>query len=146
MFSGTFFYKTEIDKPLEEVWEFFQNNENLAAITGFPKIRILGDKEVFEGADIHLQMNFIVVKLHWKGEITKVVPDAYFMDEGIKLPPPFQAWRHVHAFKEISPSRTKMIDRVEFSSLLPSPLIKVMLRGMFSDRKKQLRNIFGEVK
>ncbi|QKS70997.1 hypothetical protein FLK61_30220 [Paenalkalicoccus suaedae] len=139
MFSGTFYFKTEINKPIKDVWEFFQTNENLVAITGFPKITLLGDKDVFEGSHVHLKMDFFLVKLDWQGEITKVVPEAYFMDEGKKLPFPFKEWRHVHAFKELSPSKTKMIDRVEFSSYVPAPLIKAMLIGMFSDRKRQLK-------
>lgn len=142
MFKDTFYFKTDIDRPLDEVWAFFQTNENLAAITGFPKIRILGEKDVYEGSDVHLQMDFLIMKMQWKGQITKVVPHAFFMDEGTELPFPFQTWRHVHAFKELDDGRTRMIDRVEFSALVPSPFVRLMLKGMFKDRERQLMKHF----
>ncbi|SDN39575.1 SRPBCC family protein [Alkalicoccus daliensis] len=146
MFTGTFHFKTEIDKPLEQVWNFFQSNENLVAITGFPKISLLGDKEVFEGADIQLKMNFIFMKLHWQGEITEVADHSYFIDEGKKLPFPFKSWKHVHAFKEKDAETTIMYDRVEFESYLPAPFINLMLTGMFKDRKRQLNGVLGKVR
>lgn len=146
MFSSTFYFKTEMNEKKSDVWSFFQTNENLVAITGFPKIKLLGDKEVKEGADVILQMNFFVIKLLWKGEITKVVPEDYFMDEGVKLPFPFRTWQHVHAFKELEQGGTRMIDRVEFSSYIPAIFIKLMLFGMFQDRKRQLKKIFKDVK
>lgn len=145
MFKGTFHFKTEIERPLADVWRFFQSNENLVAITGFPKITLLGDKDVFEGAKIHLQLNFIVLKLNWEGRITKVVKDAYFIDEGVKLPLPFKAWKHIHAFEESSEGTTFMFDRVEFEAYLPAPFINIMLYGMFQDRKRQLSDVLGEI-
>lgn len=142
LFQDTFYYKTDIDRPLSEVWSFFQTNDNLAAITGFPKIRILGDKDVTEGAAVHLEMNFYFMKLEWKGEITKVVPEAFFMDEGTDLPYPFTSWRHVHAFKAVDEKTTRMIDRVEFTAKVPSPFVRLMLKGMFKDRQRQLKKHF----
>ncbi|CAM3805008.1 SRPBCC family protein [Alkalicoccus chagannorensis] len=143
MFHGEFYYKTELPHSLDEVWNFFQSNENLAAITTFPKIRILGDTDVFEGSRVHLEMNFLLFRLHWKGVITKKVDKAYFMDEGVQLPFPFQSWEHVHAFKE-EDGRTVMIDRVRFSAWVPAPFVSLMLRGMFSDRKRHLVRLLDE--
>ncbi|WP_280768351.1 SRPBCC family protein [Salipaludibacillus daqingensis] len=142
MFHDTFYYKTEIPKPISEVWSFFQTNENLAAITAFPKIDILGDVDVFEGASVHLQLNFFVVKLQWKGKITEVVEQAYFIDEGESLPFPFKSWKHVHAFKKVNEEKTKMIDRVEYEAYVPPLLANFVLKGMFNDRKKQLKKKF----
>lgn len=143
MFRYTFYYKTEIPKPISEVWSFFQTNENLAAITKFPKIDILGDVDVFEGAIVHFRLNFFVIKLHWKGKIKKVVDQAYFIDEGESLPFPFKSWKHVHAFKEINDNKTKMIDRVEYQAYVPPFIANIVLKGMFSDRKKQLKKKLG---
>jgi len=143
MFRYTFYYKTEIAKPKSEVWSFFQTNKNLAAITAFPKINILGDVDVFEGASVHLQLDFFVIKLHWQGKITKVVHEAYFIDEGERLPFPFKSWKHVHAFKKISDNETKMIDRVEYEAYVPPFIANLVLKGMFSDRKKQLNKKLG---
>ncbi|RKL68805.1 hypothetical protein CR203_01810 [Salipaludibacillus neizhouensis] len=143
MFRHTFYYKTELPRSISEVWSFFQTNENLASITAFPKIDILGDKDVKEGASVHLRLDFILLRLHWKGRITKVVPEAYFMDEGEKLPFPFKTWRHVHAFKELGSYKTKMIDRVEYESFVPPFIVNLMLKGMFSDREKQLNKFMN---
>ena len=139
MFRGTFYYPTEISKPVDEVWAFFQTNENLVSITGFPRIEMLGDREVFEGARVSLKLNFFIISLYWQGRITKVADEKFFIDEGEQLPFPFRSWHHVHAFKPVDKYRTKMIDKVEFSSYIPAWLIKWMLFGMFSDRKRQLK-------
>lgn len=128
---------------METVWSFFQTNENLAKITGFPKIEILGDKDVFEGSNVHLKLNFFIIKLTWQGEITKVVHEAYFIDKGVKLPFPFKSWEHVHAFKKINDNETRMIDKVEYESFFPPFLINIMLKGMFTDRKRQLKKKFA---
>ncbi|SER47781.1 SRPBCC family protein [Salipaludibacillus aurantiacus] len=143
MFKHTFYYKTDILQPLETIWPFFQTNENLAAITGFPKIKVLGDKEVFKGSAVHLQLNFFIVKLNWKGEITETADRKYFIDEGLKIPFPFKSWRHVHAFKRLEGNGTRMIDRVEYTSFLPPFIVNLMLKGMFADRKRQLKKMFG---
>ncbi|PRO66742.1 SRPBCC family protein [Alkalicoccus urumqiensis] len=145
MFSSTWYFKTEMEEPKEKVWNFFQKNDNLVAITGFPKIELEGDRTVYEGAQIVLHMNFYLFKLRWEGAIVERQEGAYFIDEGRKLPFPFRSWRHTHAFKETAEGKTRMIDRVEFSSWLPAPLIKLMLAGMFSDRKRQLRMYFKHV-
>ncbi|WP_416149592.1 SRPBCC family protein [Salipaludibacillus sp. HK11] len=143
MFRHTFYYKTEIQQPISDVWSFFQTNENLAAITAFPKINILGDINVFEGAIVHLQLDFIFIKLEWKGKITKVVDEAYFMDEAEQLPFPFKSWKHVHAFKKITNDETRMIDRVEYEAYVPPFIANLVLKGMFADRKKQLKKKLG---
>ena len=139
MFRDTFYYKTEIPRSISEVWSFFQSNQNLAAITAFPKIDILGDKDVEKDANIHLRLNFMLFKIHWKGRITEVVPEAYFIDQGEKLPFPIKSWSHVHAFKRLSSDETKMIDKVEYDSYVPPMLVNLMLKGMFHSRKKQLK-------
>ncbi|WP_444685662.1 SRPBCC family protein [Alkalicoccus luteus] len=145
MSSGTFYYGTIIDKPLQEVWDFFQATENLAAITTFPEITVKGSERSEEGAEIELQMNFYAAKLSWKSRISEVSEPNYFIDEGIEVPFPFKVWRHVHAFKTEPDGRTKMIDMVQFDASVPSAAVKLMLFGMFSDRKRKLNSLLGPV-
>ncbi|TVP82774.1 MAG: hypothetical protein EA344_10930 [Alkalicoccus sp.] len=138
MFKGTFHYRTKMNKPLSDVWSFFQYNRNLAAITSFPKLTLQGDEKVFEGAVIHLKMNFFIIRLSWESKISQVQPLRYFIDEGEKLPFPFTKWQHKHEFIELRPGWTLMTDQVRFTSLVPAVFIKIMLYGMFSDRKRKL--------
>ncbi|GEL08281.1 SRPBCC family protein [Salisediminibacterium halotolerans] len=143
MFKGTFYYATLIPRPLNDTWDFFQKNENLAAITGFPKVKVFGDHLVEQDAEVKLKLHFGFISLNWHGRITELSAERYFIDEGEDIPFPFKSWRHVHAFKAVDESTTKMIDRVTFESFLPAPLIKLMLSGMFFDRKRQLNKLFS---
>ncbi|RNA69022.1 SRPBCC family protein [Alteribacter keqinensis] len=138
MFKGKFCFETTIDKPLNEVWAFFSKNTNLAEITGFPKVKVTGDQEVSKGARVNLELNFVVLTLTWKARIIDEKEGAFFTDVAEKAPFPFRIWTHTHRFVSEG-SKTKMVDEVEFSSWIPAPIIKLMLYGMFFDRKKQIK-------
>ncbi|PYZ98541.1 hypothetical protein CR205_08125 [Alteribacter lacisalsi] len=141
MFRGHFVYKTEIDQPVEEVWAFFSQNDNLAAVTGFPKVKVTGDSQVEEGAVVHLKLDFLIITLGWQARIVKVKPGVLFQDAGEKVPFPFRLWLHTHHFRQLGSGRTEMKDEVRFSSWIPAPFVKMMLFGMFMDRKRQLGKI-----
>lgn len=138
----TFYYKTTLEASLPNVWRFFSINENLTRVTGFPKVTVNGDRYLYEGALIDLSLQFMFIKVRWKGVVSEVVDDVYFVDEGRDIPFPFQSWRHVHAFKAVSGSETAMIDQVTYGSSLPPFLVNFLLSRMFADRKRQLNKLF----
>ncbi|UCZ54647.1 hypothetical protein LGQ02_07830 [Bacillus shivajii] len=139
MFKGTFTFETMIEKPLPEVWCFFQSNENLVNITTYPKIELLGDKGMYKGAVIHLNMQFYFASFEWKGEVINIKDKEFFVDVANVLPFPLKEWKHVHSFEKLDEERTKMVDTVQFESYIPSVYIKAGLYGMFHSRKKQLK-------
>ncbi|TMW73714.1 SRPBCC family protein [Alteribacter natronophilus] len=138
MFRGKFVYTTVIESPVEDVWSFFSKNENLAAITGFPEVNVTGDREVRKGAVIQLELDFKLFFMNWQARIIRAETGSFFQDAGEKVPFPFRLWLHTHRFEGIPGGKTKMTDEVAFSSWVPVPLIKIMLYGMFLDRKRQL--------
>ncbi|WP_051314682.1 SRPBCC family protein [Alteribacter aurantiacus] len=140
MFTGKFEYKTVIDQPIGEVWAFFSNNNNLATITGFPKVIVRGNDEVKKGSKVLLELNFIIMRLNWQGRIVDVNEKESFTDVGEKVPFPFRLWSHTHRFNSKG-DKTMMVDEVTFRSWIPAPFIKVMLYGMFMDRKRQIRKM-----
>jgi ligand-binding SRPBCC domain-containing protein len=143
MFNLTFYYETIIDESLTEVWRFFQSTENLAQMTRVPKIAVLGDSNVYEGAKVHLRLNFLLLNFYWKGTISETVDGVYFIDEGERLPWPIRSWQHVHTFKALSHNQTQMIDRISVSSFLPSRIMTIGLTMMFSNREKYLHHYFN---
>ncbi|UTR14528.1 hypothetical protein MM221_18535 [Salipaludibacillus sp. LMS25] len=143
MFNLTFYYETIIDESLTEIWRFFQSTENLAKMTRVPKIAVLGDSNVYEGAKVYLRLNFLLLNFFWKGIISEKVDEVYFIDEGERLPWPIRSWEHIHTFKALSHNQTQMIDRVSVRSFLPSCIMTIGLTMMFSNREKYLRDFFN---
>jgi ligand-binding SRPBCC domain-containing protein len=142
MFNLTFYYETVVDESLPEVWQFFQSTENLAQMTRMPKIAVLGDSDVYEGAKVYLRLNLLLLNFYWKGRISEKVDEVYFIDEGERLPWPIRSWQHVHTFKALPRNQTQMIDRVSVRSFLPPRIMTIGLTMMFSNREKYLRRYF----
>jgi ligand-binding SRPBCC domain-containing protein len=141
--------KQTVDRPLEEVFSFFQAPENLARITP-PRLgfRILAPEPVRmkEGAVIDYVIRLFGVPVHWRTLITKYDPPRCFVDEQIKGPYAF--WHHTHAFRDLG-SATEMTDTVRY--LLPlgpvgrvghALLVRRQLDGIFDYRARIIADLF----
>lgn len=137
--------------PLESVFEFFSNAENLQAITppwlGF---------EILTPVPIQMQPGTLIdyrVRLHgfpmlWKTLITVWEPPFRFVD--LQLKGPYSLWHHEHLF-ESKDGGTLVTDRVDYripfswmpgSSLIDRFLVRPDLDRIFGHRQKVLAERF----
>ncbi len=87
------------------------------------------------------------IPVRWVTEITHVNPQESFVDE--QRVGPYRIWHHEHHFKQLSPTRTEMADRVTYA--LPFPpfgevahgfLVRPQIEKIFAFREKTVAGIF----
>lgn len=142
--------ETFLPLPIESVFEFFSNAENLEVIT--PKdlsFRILTPTpiEMKKGAliDYHLKLNGVPMK--WKTEIEAWEPNTRFVDN--QIAGPYRRWWHEHRFAEVE-GGTKMNDRVEYvlpfgpiGELAHMLFVRKKVSGIFAHREAAIRAALG---
>ncbi|MBP3951195.1 SRPBCC family protein [Bacillus suaedae] len=140
----TFTYKTTIEAPIDDVWDFFSTAENLAKITSFPKIKIESDPRTMQGNEIVMSLGFSLIRMKWISLIEDVEAPLLFVDKGLVMPFPFTYWKHKHAFEryEDRPDKTLMTDSLVVEAYLPEKLIHLFLNQMFKGREKALKEVF----
>ncbi len=145
MFTGSFSYNTTLHANLDEVWTLFSSAENLVRVTRFPKISLHSDPSTVKGNHLELELNFVLFRLNWRLIILDVQAKSFFIDEALRIPFPFRAWRHTHSFAQVGES-TVMTDKVEFEAYVPALLVRLLLRGMFMDRERAIKNLLSPIK
>lgn len=134
--------KQVIHAPLQEVWSFFSNANNLSKITpphlGFESHH-LGKEEVHPGMIITHRVSPFPwlpwIRLTWVTEISQVQAPFLFVDE--QRFGPYRLWHHQHHLSEI-PEGTLMIDRIHY--VLPFDPISRLFHPFFV--QKSLNEIF----
>lgn len=127
-----------IERPLDEVFPFFENPENLARITpasvGF---RILTPLPIVmkAGAVIDYTIKVFGIRRYWTTLITDYEPPFRFVD--VQLKGPYTFWHHTHTF-ESTQRGTLMQDEVRY--VLPFGPVGRLVHGLFV--KRQLQKIF----
>lgn len=136
-----FQYKTIqiIDKPIKEVFSFFENPENLEKITptnlGF-KIKTPKPLVMKEGAEFEYTIRLGIIRFPWKTLITIYDPPFKFQD--IQKFGPYKKWEHTHEFIDLG-AKTKVIDIVDYD--LHFILLKLLINKFYV--KKNIENIFS---
>ena len=99
-----------------------------------------------KGDKVHLRFHK-PIRAEWISHITEDGEDeqeAYFVDEGVKLPFPLAYWRHKHIVRKITEERSCIIDDITFRSI--GPLLTFLLYPAiymgFYPRKKVYRSYF----
>ena len=138
---------TELPLPVQRVFDFFHNAENLERITP-PELafRILTPTpiDIREGVLIDYRLRLFGVPFGWRTRISLWEPPLRFVDQ--QLRGPYRTWVHTHTF-EASGDGTLMTDRVEYSlrgqpvSHLVLPLVRHQLDRIFSFRSRVIREI-----
>ena len=138
-----------IERPREEVFEFFADAGNLERITP-PELnfKIISAQpiDIKQGAFIDYKLKLRGVPITWKTEITEWIPPQAFTDTALKSP--YKQWIHLHAFEENETGETVMRDLVRYR--LPfEPLgdlahwyVKKELKYIFDYRYKVIEEIF----
>ena len=78
-----------IPEPLDRVWEFFSNAENLERLTpDFLNFKILTPTpiDMFEGTLIDYRIRLFGVPMNWRTEIIHLEPKVRFVDQQLKGP------------------------------------------------------------
>jgi len=149
------FSRQNVPVSLEEVWAFFSDAKNLAAVTP-PHLNLKVTNEVYGGALYPGQVMIYKVKpllgipIAWMTEITHVEPMKYFVDEQRKGP--YKLWHHQHHFKKIE-GGVEMTDLVHYrlplgilGSVANSLLVKSELNKIFAYRYQRVIELFGKWK
>ena len=140
----------EVSRPLDEVFAFFGEPENLERITpphvGF---HIVTPRPVpmHVGSVVDYTIKVRGVPMRWTTLITEYNPPHRFVDVQLKVP--YSLWHHTHTFEAI-PGGTRMTDRVAYmmpfgplGRLVNALLVKNDIKGIFDYREKMIETIFG---
>jgi ligand-binding SRPBCC domain-containing protein len=127
-----------VDKPLDEVFDFFSKSENLARITpsdmGF-NILTPSPIDMRTGTVIDYTIKISGFSIHWRTLISSYDPPYSFTDE--QLRGPYSFWHHRHRFEKTD-NGTRIHDKVIYA--LPFGLLGRLAHSLFV--KRQLKNIF----
>ena len=138
-----------VERPREEVFNFFADAANLERITP-PELnfKIISAQpiDIKRGALIDYKLNLRGIPITWKTEITQWNPPHDFVDTA--LTSPYKQWIHLHTFETGGDGETIMKDLVRYR--LPfEPLgdlahwyVRRELKYIFDYRRKTIEEIF----
>ena len=136
-----------IERPVEEVFAFFSDPRNLAAITPpWLRFRIVGASgaAIAQGVEIDYRLRVRGFPMRWRSRITVWEPPRRFVDEQVLGP--YRSWRHVHTF-DPDGGATIARDAVTYAArggpLVQRFLIAPDLERIFAYRSQALRTIFS---
>jgi len=138
-----------IERPREEVFEFFAAAGNLEKITP-PELnfKIISPQpiDIKHGAFIDYKLKLRGIPITWKTEITQWNPPHDFVDTA--LTSPYKQWIHLHTFEDGANGETIMQDRVRYRlpfepfGDLAHWYVKRELKYIFDYRYKVIEEIF----
>jgi len=135
--------------PLQEVFPFFANPENLELLTPkFLHFEIVTPRpiEMRIGQRIEYRIRLRGLPMKWISEITAFEPLCRFVDEQIKGP--YSMWHHEHRFIADGDG-TRVIDHVRYKvfggKLIAKLLVEPDLERIFEHRADVLAKRFGTV-
>lgn len=135
-----------IERPIDEVFEFFSRAENLGVITppelGF-EIRTPLPVLMRPGALIDYTLRLHGVPMRWRSLISAWNPPHEFVDEQVRGP--YAEWIHSHRFRADGPDATIIMDEVRYRlplgplGSLVHPLVRRQLDRIFAFREAEVR-------
>jgi ligand-binding SRPBCC domain-containing protein len=127
-----------VGRPLGEVFRFFSDAANLAALTPeslhFTILTPL-PIEMAPGARIEYRLRLFGVPFFWCTEIETFESMRRFTD--IQAKGPYRRWHHTHEFREVAEG-TEVIDRIEYE--MPLGWLGRIAHALFV--RRNLRKIF----
>ena len=150
IFMRLFFIDQEqrLNRPLEEVFEFFSACHNLEQLTPpWLHFQILTPEPVTmaPGTLIDYKLRIHGIPQRWQSEITCWDPPHRFVDEQRKGP--YRLWIHEHRFKAEG-AHTLVRDQVRYAVpggwLIQRLFVQRDVRQIFDYRGKRLEQLFGD--
>ena len=132
-------FKQNIDKPIDEVFSFFSDPENLALITPEKlnfKILTPVPIKMKDGQLIDYTIELFKKEIRWRTLITEYDFPKMFIDQQIKGP--YSLWHHKHSFKDCG-DYIEMVDDVSYA--IPFGFIGRIVNFLFIER--ELNYIFN---
>jgi len=145
-----FVLKTDlvIERPIEEVFAFFSDAQNLETITPpWLHFQIVTPTPINmnAGALIDYRLSLHGVPIKWRTKIESWTPPNRFTDQ--QLRGPYKRWFHEHTFESLGPNKTLAKDHVHyiprFGSLVHKYFVKPDLIKIFTYRQEQLMRSFS---
>lgn len=141
-----------IPAPLERVWDYFANPNNLNELTPPDmKFEIItgGDVRMYPGQMIEYRVEFVRgLRSLWLTEIAHVEESRYFVDE--QRVGPYRFWYHEHHFEPLD-AGVKMTDKVTYAApfgflgdIVNALWIQRRLKKIFDYRYQKIVGLFGE--
>ena len=145
--------KQNIDRPIEDIWNFFATPKNLNELTPKDmKFEILSGKSdrFFEGKIISYTVNpFKFFNIKWVTEITHITKNKLFIDE--QRFGPYNMWHHEHHFFKNKDGSTTIYDKVIYKipfgiigKIAHKLFIKKRLTEIFNYRKTRINQLFAD--
>ncbi|TWT43596.1 Polyketide cyclase / dehydrase and lipid transport [Thalassoglobus neptunius] len=137
-----------LDAPIDEVFQFFGDAENLEAITPpWLNFKIVTPRPIpmQEGTLIDYRLALRKIPIRWRTKITEWNPPCSFTDEQIRGP--YRKWIHQHTFIP-KDNGTQVSDHVYYN--VPGPrflhdrLVNRDLRRIFQFRQEVIAQKFHE--
>ena len=142
----TLVFEQFIDRPLTDVFPFFENPRNLSVITppnmGF-KILTPEPIAMKVGTVIDYVVRILGVPVRWRSIITDYNPPSLFVDQQLKGP--YSFWFHRHTFEK-SGKGTAVRDEVHYAlpfdiaGLVNRFLVRRQLNAIVAYRRKISEN------
>ena len=141
-----------INRPIDEVFDFFSRAENLNLLTP-PELHfeILSDLPIIiqKGTLIDYRIKLNGIRFKWRTEITEWEPPYRFADRQVFGP--YKIWIHEHVFAA-NGSKTIMTDKLYFRApgrflepLVYKFFVKKNLKKILDYRESKLQSIFNEI-
>ena len=137
-----------LNRPRDEVFEFFSDPLNLEEITpAWLRFRVVSKLPslMHRGAEIEYRLRIRGVPVGWRSRITVWDPPHRFVDEQVRGP--YRMWIHEHRFVEDS-GGTLCADNVSYvppgGPLINTLFVERDIRKIFAYRSVRLQKIFEE--
>ena len=142
--------ETFVPQPIEPVFGFFSQAENLESITPpWLSFRILNPQAIKmrQGATIAYKLRVRGVPVHWLTEIERWNPPFEFLDAQVKGP--YKLWRHTHRFFQVE-GGTRIVDIVSYTlpfgvlgRIVHKLLVARDLSAIFNHRQQRVHALLG---
>lgn len=102
------------------------------------------------GDSVHLNVGLLGITHRWHSLITESVLDdqeCFFTDEGTKLPPPLEIWKHTHRIRRYDDQSSLIIEDISFTTkpkFIASSMQKI-LEFQFKLRGPVYKKFFGSI-
>ena len=140
--------ETEVNAPVDEVFKFFSNPDNLETLTPpwlHFKMVTQQPLEIKTGTTIDYRLRIHRVPVSWQSKITEWRPPFRFID--IQTKGPYRSWSHIHEFEELS-GRTLVRDTIDYEVpggfIVDRLLVRNDIERIFNYRQNKLHEFFNQ--